>query len=90
MYNRTERLFFELLQCAIWAKKPEPALFNQLSSQDWEKIIQLSIKQSVHGLVADVILALPETHLPAFEKRVYLLRVVDQVKQLNINLGKQI
>ena len=49
--NCTERQTLHLLRCALWGGEPETCLFP-LDTTDWQAIIDLSVRHTVHGLVA--------------------------------------
>ena len=65
--TKERHLFLELLRAAIWDKEVYSDSFRQLIPQTWEQIHQLGLEQSVHALIFDKALTLPQEALPPEE-----------------------
>lgn len=58
--NATERLTLHLLDCALWGGEPRTDLFD-LEQTDWQGIVDLAVRHTVHGLVASQMKRVAET-----------------------------
>lgn len=73
-----QRLFLELLSAAIHDKQPNPDPFWGASQQTWQQIHLLGLEQSVHALIFDKALSLPQEVLPPQESVTDFLLKINQ------------
>lgn len=83
MQKQSERLFLELLQCAIWNRQPNASLFEDLRPEIWNSIFETASKQAVRALIADVILALPANCLPLEKRTIMLFKQINSMEKIN-------
>ena len=58
--NRLEHCFLELLKAGLWKGKPSTDGFP-LTANEWNAVLQLSMKQAVLGIVYDGMTSLPSS-----------------------------
>ena len=63
MDEKLEQILLMLTRSAIWGKEPETKGFP-LSEEEWHGLHFMARKQTVHGIVYDVVCQLPEELLP--------------------------
>lgn len=63
MDKKLEQILLMLTRSAIWGKEPETKGFP-LSEEEWHCLHFMARKQTVHGIVYDVVCQLPEELLP--------------------------
>jgi hypothetical protein len=73
------RAFFEALQSGLWSRKPDPALFKPLTSDDWSKLYKMSALQTVEGVVCDGLQQLPAEALPP---KGFLMKWIARLQQI--------
>lgn len=57
-----EYIYFDLLRCAIWDRKP--VLPRALSIEEWNNVYSISKEQTVSGIMLDTVSKLPENQKP--------------------------
>ena len=60
--NKTQGFFLELLRAGLWGRKP--SLSSPLSLDEWDELLNLSIQQTVVGVVFDGMSSLSDNMKP--------------------------
>lgn len=81
--SRPQALLLECLSGAIHNRPLDASMFHGVSEQEWKKLDDLAIKQSVPALVADRVLTLPKELLPERGHRLRLAMEIAQVEKGN-------
>ena len=99
MNNPANPLFLELIRSAIWNRKADENLFNDVNESVWKEIIVFAESQSVRALIYDGILTLPKSVWPD-KKTVYKLflqteiiekrnqKFIDELKSISAEYSK--
>ena len=99
MNNPANPLFLELIRSAIWNRKADENLFNDVNESVWKEIIVFAESQSVSALIYDGILTLPKSVWPD-KKTVYKLflqteiiekrnqKFIDELKSISAEYSK--
>lgn len=85
MLSKAERQFLELLQCGLWGTTPNEELFDQ--NVKWQEVYEMSMRQTVVGIVYDGITTLPKTLQPPRELILKWYGTVLQIEQANRRLN---
>ncbi len=80
-----KRLFFELLRAGLWGK--EPTFSKDISDKKWERILEVSVQQSVTGVIFDGI-SLQSAQKPSWEGLMDWTDYIVQIEQTNRQLNE--
>jgi len=64
MEQKVVHAFFIALRAGLWSVKPDRNVFRSLTNANWLALYQLSVNQTVDGIIADVIQGLDTEVLP--------------------------
>lgn len=81
--DRIIRAFFSLLRAGLWNRPVDRADCFPLSSEEWRRIYQYGLAQTVEGVLFDGVQKLPEIWLPPRHILVKWLVRVEKIKQRN-------
>lgn len=82
--------FFFLLRAGLWEKENVPASFPPLSDQEWKQLFDLSIQQTVDGIVYYGVQKLRDEWLPPRSLHVRWTIRINQLEQLHTKMNKTI
>ena len=78
--SRLEHCFLELLKAGLWKGKPSTDGFP-LTANEWNAVLQLSMKQAVLGIVYDGMTSLPSSLLPPEEDMKIWTRYIQNMER---------
>lgn len=81
------RLFFNLLQAALWDAHPDATLFEHLPSDEWSRIYQYARQQALLGIIYDAMMRLPLHLQPERNLRLKWFLAVQKIEQTNEHLN---
>ena len=71
------------MSAAIWGKPADAALFEGLSPETWNGIVDMARRQTVSALIADKALSLPKDRLPPRKLSLQFMIMIEQTEALN-------
>ncbi len=77
--QRNTELLFELVRCEIWRGEPNTTLFKE--EVDWSGVLQLSLEQSLLGIIYNALAKLPKESQPSRDNLFKLHRIVTRNRQ---------
>ena len=84
--SNIEKLFFELVQIALGSKKP---FSHKPTEKEWQQVFDLSLKQSVAGIVFETIRAMDaDGTRPPFEMLMEWIATTEQIEGQNRLINK--
>lgn len=83
MTQRVKESFLELLKLGLWGENLPTSIHFPLTTDEWTLLYEISISQTVEGVVYDGILMLPKEHLPPYQILLRWTAKIDGVERYN-------
>lgn len=83
MVQRVKDSFLGLLRMGLWGECRENLPYFPLSTDEWSSIYEISISQTVEGVVYEGILLLPKEYLPPYAILLRWIAKIDGVERYN-------
>lgn len=83
MDKKVKDTFLFLLKQGLWGKRIEPKFEFNMSKEEWSLIYQISLSQTVEGVVYEGILLLPNELYPPYEILLKWTAKIDSIERFN-------
>lgn len=81
-------IYFEMLRAALWQREADVKVFA--GDWDWKPVLETYLKQDLLGLVADVILRLPDNLQPSPQESVMMMNYLGNLIQAHHVLNQRL
>jgi hypothetical protein len=83
MNQKIRDAFLFLLKQGLWGKRIEPKSSFNMNKEEWSLIYQISLSQTVEGLVYEGVLLLPNEFYPPYEILLRWTAKIDSIERFN-------
>lgn len=82
------KVFLSLLEAGLWGRAPEDLTPFPLGRESWDRILYMSMRQTVTGIVYDGLHSLPDSFLPPVDLLVKWTAEVDSIERKNVGMNR--
>lgn len=90
MTQRVKESFLELLKLGLWGENQTTLIHFPLTIEEWTLLYELSLSQTVEGVVYDGVLLLPKEYLPPYQVLLRWTARIDGIERYNKTMRKQL
>lgn len=90
MTQRVKDSFLVLLRMGLWGESREALPCFPLSAEEWSLLYEISISQTVEGIVYDGVLLLPQEYLPPYTILLRWTAKIDGIERYNKKMRQQL
>src|SRR5690606_16607127 len=83
MDKKIKDAFLFLLKQGLWGKRIEPISAFNMNKEEWSLIYQISLSQTVEGIVYEGVLLLPNEYYPPYEILLKWTAKIDSIERFN-------
>lgn len=90
MTQRIKETFLSLLRLGLWGEIKGNLEYLPLSNEEWSSIYEISLSQTVEGVVYEGVLMVPKEHLPPYNILLRWTARIDGVERYNIKMRQNL